>query len=174
MTFDFSAPITLGEITSIILAITAIVALAISVRQLVVQRNFNKKSVMPIPEIRAIDYENDIGVRIRNNGMGPLICLELSVSKGSDSKDHLIDWMPTDVTWDSFIRKSDFAVSPTQEIILLRLTGDSEEGDFTGIRDECRAILKDLTIKIKYRDIYGMEDVAKKKLEWFDDDKKRS
>src|SRR5665213_941427 len=63
---------------------------------LMTQRRHDRKSVQPIGHISVGDYENEIFVRLRNDGVGPMI---VRVSRVRDSLDgrteiSIVDFMP--------------------------------------------------------------------------------
>ena len=64
----------------LVTAWTAIAALFVSLLSIILtslnlwmQRTHNRKAVLPIGHITVGDYENDIFVRLRNDGVGPLL-----------------------------------------------------------------------------------------------------
>ncbi|MBI1183783.1 hypothetical protein GC194_05905 [bacterium] len=151
----------------------ALFAVAVSLYQLMIQRNFNKKSVMPLPEIRAIDLDENMSVAIRNNGLGPMICQRMEVTdRLGHSKAHVVDWLPKGIKWDFFIRKENYAISPNVEVELLTYKGKSCDDNYEENRKICRSILKDLIITLYYTDIYGKKFVYTKDLAWFADESK--
>lgn len=162
-------------------ALTAIAALFIStvsilltVINLWMQRTHNRKSVHPIGHISVGDYENEIFVRLRNDGVGPLIVDTVSVSSNeiAYSKDSLIEFMPMlpgNYPWATFVRDlKGRAISAGDQITLLKLNGDPGAKDFESSKTIVRKILSNLIVQIQSRDIYGKNlPVITRPLTWF-------
>lgn len=153
-------------------AFIALAAVFLSYRTVQLQQTHNVLSVKPLPHVAVADYEERLTVRIDNNGPGPLIVNSVEVENGSQTKDSVIDWMPdlpTGIYWDTFLGKVNArSVPPGGQIILLQLNGDPSEPRFMEARDMCRAILSELTVVIKYTDIYGSKiSTYRTDLSWF-------
>ena len=162
-----------GEWMSIGIAFTAVVLAFVSIT---IQKTHNKKSVVPLGEVVPTDYPDHIAVKIWNNGTGPLVCQKLRIShKNGGQKDHLIDWMPKGIMWNTFIRKPGFAIIPGHSVTLIELSTDHLETDteFVKNRDRAREVLKELTVHLEYKDIYNKQmPEINRRLDWFDDEQK--
>lgn len=142
------------------------------------QRQHNVLTVKPIPEITLYDGEDSLRVKLRNHGVGPLLVRHLTVSNGMEDKEKLLDWMkplPEGLTWTNFANSiKDRTVPPGEEIVLLELTDESDDNNlvdpaiFGRARRNTRLCLSNLTVKVKYTDIYGSKfDTHSQELNWF-------
>lgn len=152
--------------------VVSIISFVLAWKSLAVQRHHNRLSVRPLAFISRSDYENSLAVKIHNNGVGPLIITSVRVFDGNDTKRSLIEWMgaiPYRVTWDDFTRDFvDRSLAPGDAIVLLKLTGDASDQDFCEIRNACRLVLRQLTVKVEYRDVYDQPmKPVERKLDWF-------
>jgi hypothetical protein len=152
--------------------VVSVVSLYVGLRALRLQHRHNVLSVKPLPIVSYGDYEDRLTVAIHNNGPGPLIIKGVAVSNGSESKDSLIDWMPAlggVLCWDTFTGSVDHRSIPSGgEIILLQLSGDSEDAAFREARDSCRVVLGKLKVTADYTDIYeSIMPPIERSLEWF-------
>lgn len=160
--------------------IIALLALFVSITSAIVgfktlkmQHKHNVLMVKPIASIEISDYENSLSVYIRNNGTGPMIINSVTVSSGSETKNNLIDWMqdlPVKPVWDFFVTDTaGRSLTSGDEILLLSLKGDDTDQNFVSIRDNCRRILRYLSIEVSYTDVYNTPmPIQKRKLSWFD------
>lgn len=139
-----------------------------------IQREHNYKSVKPIASIDLGDYENDIYVKITNNGIGPMIIKEASMSKGDIKSENLIELLPEtikyNVTWDTFssdIRQHSIKVDGC--IYWLRKKFDVTDQNDSNLRRALREELKKITIKVQYTDIYEKNHYEiERDLKWFE------
>lgn len=143
----------------------------LAVCNMVIQRSHNRKSVLPIGHISVGDYENDIFVRLRNDGIGPMIIERLSVSQptSSDTKDALIHCMPDGILWSTFVEDvSGRAISAKEYITLVQLEGETKDPRFAKTKQNVRKTLSGLTVKVEYKNIYGERmSPAIRNLSWF-------
>ena len=59
-------------------------------------------------------------------------------------------------------------ILPGKRVCLIELKGDDAEDKYRRFRGRLREALKDITLELEYRDIYGKRmKTEKKKLEWF-------
>lgn len=135
------------------------------------QRIHNTLTVKPIPEITVTDYENSLSVKLRNHGSGPLLIKSFIATFHENSCQSLIDCMP-DINgrhWTNFAGViNGRALLSGQEIILLELTADVKEVDFSLPRDLARLALSQTEIVVQYSDIYdSFFSPYKKSLSWF-------
>lgn len=166
----------------LVTAITAVAALFVSAVSIILaifnmttQRTHNRKSVMPIAHVRVGDYENRIFVRLRNDGVGPMLIDTIAVAKrGAKNKKQatLMEFMPdlpAGIFWTTFVADlSGWALSANNDLPLLLLEGDAGDPKFVGARQSVRQALAELKIEIRYRDIYGRQmPPAVRDLEWF-------
>ena len=131
------------------------------------QRAHNFNSVRPILQLDLGDYEDDIYVRIYNNGVGPGIIKNIEIKKYNDGaiRSDIIGYFENlDWEWDVFNTGLEgLAISPNCYTYFIEMKFPN---DFQ--RERIRRILKDLHIKIEYIDIYNnsMEPINTS-LDWF-------
>ena len=161
-------------VISVCSLVTSIVAIIIAIITYKSQVRHNKNSVKPILNIVVGDYEDDLYVKIVNNGVGPaLINKTLCVNKRYKQEDFcliqnsrliqdpcLVHLIPHSVKFrDSFVVLSHFTdfveniegrtIPPGDSITLLELSGKREK------YNALRAILKDVTVTVHYSDVYN-------------------
>ena len=166
----------------LVTAWTAIAALFVSLLSIILtslnlwmQRTHNRKAVLPIGHITVGDYENDIFVRLRNDGVGPLLIESATifrVEKEQESKSAIIDFMPDlpgDYAWSTFVRDiNGRAISSGDQITLISLKGQPGLEDFDASKEIVRRELSKLNVRISYKNIYDEKmPVAFRKLDWF-------
>lgn len=173
---DANAANALGAIASAAAAFLALLVSAISVGISVwavrSQRTHNELSVRPLAEITVADYENSLRVKLRNNGIGPMIVKAVAVSDGASIKSTVLAWMPTlpcGRPWTHFADVlQDRTLSPTSEIVLLELTATEDDPEFAACRNMVRAALAPLTVTVEYTNIYNSDMPPRvKALSWF-------
>lgn len=173
---DASAANAFGALASAAAAFLALLFSAISVWISVwsarTQRKHNELSVRPLAEVTVADYENSLRVKLRNNGSGPMIVSEVTVTDGSSAKNCLIEWMPelpAERLWTNFTHAlRQRTLQAGAEIVLLELTEQEGEPNFDECRDLIRRHLAPLSVNVEYTDIYGSTmPPCKKSLSWF-------
>lgn len=158
--------------------LTSIIAIIISITTYKSQVRHNRNSVKPILDIVLGDYENDLYVRIDNNGVGPAIIKNISCSNGNDERNCLLELIPgearvTTAHTDAIVPLfplTDFVediasrtIAPEKNIVLLELLEPNSRQ-----RLALRSVLKEITISINYTDIYGKEIfTTKRELSFF-------
>ncbi len=166
--------------------ITAICAVVISVCSLIVsvislwrQRQHDRKSVLPIPQIILADYEDRLSVAIENAGVGPLVIqgLDVTHSLSNEVKPSVIAHMPdlpSRYFWSTFAEKVEGrAISAQNRLVLLELVRpDSIEEKFDQTFDQVRNAIRTqlgyLTISVSVADIYGAKlPICIRHLDWF-------
>jgi hypothetical protein len=157
----------------------SIIGLWLSIRALKIQRQHNYMSVKPIGKIKLGDYENTIFVKIANSGVGPLIIKELKITNQVDIKDNLIDYcdldLPEGLTWKDFVKNLiDRVIRVDEDLFLIEIVGLDEPltkdhvRDYAEFKTRLRNILSNLTIELKYTDIYEKNLYTEtRKLDWF-------
>jgi hypothetical protein len=148
----------------------SVVSILIGVFSLWIQRKHNRLSVRPIGIIARSDYENRLAIRVKNAGIGPMIVksIENSNNKGTKKK-YPLDWMPSDIMWAGFRRDlKNQTIMAGDSTVLLEYKIDPQDEDSARQRDEIRSVLKNLTIRIVYTDVYGKEQPELvRSLDWF-------
>lgn len=139
----------------------------ISSRTFKLQREHNIKSVKPILQIGQWDYENNLCVDMRNSGSGIAIVTTMAAMNKTDvSKNCIYDWLPKKLEgtmnykeyWTAY---KNFVVQPGQIIKLIEIPVDTKVEEQKKQREDIRSILRQLTIKATYEDIYGNKMVDK-------------
>ena len=148
------------------------VSIVLTVLTLWMQRVHNFKSVTPIAHSTVSDYEDKVSVGLKNNGIGPMIIEQFTVSDGQKEKDDIISWMPDlpiDIFWDTYRGSSDGLPIPSnEETVMIRLVADPKDNRFSVFRDQVRRVLSRLTVRVKYKDIYGRRmPLEERSLTWF-------
>lgn len=170
---EFPAAATIADLTTyatIGSTVIAVMAFVISIWTAWTQRQHNKLSVRPLPEIQLRDMNGHIRIKLINNGTGPLIINKLEVlNKNKVVGRALIDLMPLGGGWSFFVAAIDGrSVAPNGEITLLDFEYDPNniaELDFATLTREA---LCGLNIDISYKSIYGNTlPRYKKDLVWF-------
>lgn len=149
------------------------VSIILAIATILINRKHNRISVRPLARIDVGDYENRLFVRVESCGVGPLIVSELIIARGHQAiGGQLIDQMPKlplPVRWSTFNSElKGRALRPGEGVTLLELEGSQQDGKFVQARNDVRRALGELTVKVKYEDMYGkkMKD-AERELSWF-------
>ena len=140
--------------------IISIVAIIQTSGTLKLQRKHNYLSVKPIPIVSIQNYDNLIGVKLHNAGIGPLIISDFSVVDiNKHIKNNLIDFMPLlpdSIFWSDYRKNIDDAtITPNSSYDLLLFIGNVNSAMFIKYRDSIKTILKDLSIELEYTDVYN-------------------
>lgn len=148
----------------------SVFALFISIITMFFQQKHNKNSVIPLGRIIVGDYEDDIFVKIVNSGTGPLIVEKLYCNlKNEKITDTLIELLEeileNEIATDFVEDITNRVISPNKEIILFRITREEEIEE--QLKKKLRQRLSDVTIEIKYKDIYNQSFIEKRKLNFF-------
>lgn len=170
---------TANAMSSVANTVIAVCALFVSLVSLYVasatlrhQRQHNMLSVTPIPEVTVADFENSLRVKIRNHGSGPLLIRRVEVSDGSQILESVIAWMPdlpAGMFWVTYAENlKGTSLLPGKEVILAQLDGDETDAEYVAMRDECRGLLRKLSVCVEFSDVYGTRMIPLvKKLDWF-------
>jgi hypothetical protein len=161
-----------GALVALFAFLMSVLSVFFTWRSLKHQRTHNSLSVRPLPYITVGDYEDNIYVKIRNNGTGPLIVQSLTVSGANDPTAPLVTNMPsllTGVAWTNFVGATEGRSIPVGgELVLLELSDPSLGGRFQLSRDMVRAALGKLSLSLNYTDIYGSKlPPCSRDLKWF-------
>lgn len=125
------------------------------------QREHNFKSVTPILYIQTLDHDEEVSVKLYNNGVGPLLITNIIITNGIESNHDLISWMPYHPKrisyWTTFIKGfGAMSIYPGGFISFLLLeNADPDLPDFVLYRQEARRHLAKLKITVEYKDIYN-------------------
>lgn len=143
-------------------------------KSLAVQREHNYKSVTPILRIWTPDHNEEVSVKFYNDGIGPLIITNVSVTNGIEETKDLISWMPRHPKgisyWTTFIGGfGETSISPGSfHSILLLENKDEDLPDYAAFRHEVRKHLSKLCLTVQCKDIYERPLRSQTiSLEWF-------
>ena len=153
--------------------LVAFVSVLLSMWTAYLQRRHMRLSVRPVGVIPVADWENRVGVFLKNTGLGPMRIVSLQASdEHGNTSDKLLDLMPAlegETMWTTFHDTVDGAtIEPGYEYRLLLLEGDLDDEDFISSRDRARDRLQYLTVTLEYEDLYGVRmEPCVKRLTWF-------
>ena len=168
--------------TSIFSLVLSVVAIIISINTYRSQKEHNKNSVRPILNIVLGDYEDDLYVRVDNNGVGPAIVSSMNcVCSYFDelmSANSLVDLIPYEATvqgknsgatanmhsFTDFVEDiTGRTIPPGGSITLLRIENPKREQLLA-----FRNLLKKCSVEIGYTDIYSSKPwTCKRSLDFF-------
>jgi hypothetical protein len=145
------------------------------------QHEHNQLSVRPLANIAFGDYENDLWVKLVNNGTGPMVIKSITAIGAANPSEPLINAMPdlprNDlVTWRHYIAADTTGRSIRAgggQLGLLRLSRDNRKEAlalrelFALSRDTIRAALGPLRLRVEYTDIYEKKFVTERSLDYF-------
>jgi hypothetical protein len=149
---DANAANAFGALASTVAAVLAllvsVISVFISIWAMRAQRKHNELSVRPLAEVTVADYENSLRVKLRNNGTGPMIVTDVVVADGTSNKACLVDWippLPMGRLWTNFSHElRDRTLQPGSEVVLLELTENQGEEEFSLCREMVRVALAPL------------------------------
>lgn len=163
------------SVCSIIISIAAVVT---SVITYLSQKKHNKNSVRPILNIVIGDYEDDLYVRIVNNGVGPANVTDINCTLNARTEKSLIKLIPYEASvsnsnseeianlhqFTHFVEDiTGRTIPPNGTITLLQL----RDADYAQ-KVALRTYLKEVVVGIKYTDVYnGKPWDCKRELSFF-------
>ena len=159
---------------AVIAVVLSLVSLYVAYAALKHQRGHNRLSVRPLAYIMLGDYQNQLFVKIINNGTGPMIVQAVVVDGAKEPMRPLVEAMPAllpKVMWTSFVEDcSNRSVPAGGELVLIDLSAasSSSNGQFELSRDKVRFALGKLAISVSYTDIYHSKlPIATRNLKFF-------
>jgi hypothetical protein len=140
--------------------IVAAVSIGIAFYGVKLQRQNNLMAVRPLPYISCADYEDLLWVKVRNDGVGPLIINRVEFDRDGRSAEYpdLISYMPqlpADLHWSKFSRGLARTVAVGADLPLLELQLDPSKKNHVQFRDACRAALRRIEVTVSYTDMHG-------------------
>jgi hypothetical protein len=93
--------------TAILAVIASTISIFVAAINMKLQRIHYRKTLLPIGSLILGDYEQEIFVRLRNDGAGPMILNEISVYRAGERDkigSALIDFMPEGLGWITFVK----------------------------------------------------------------------
>lgn len=160
---------TVTGLTAILAIVASTISILVAILNMRWQRIHYRKTLMPIGSISMGDYEDNLFVRLRNDGAGPMIMDEIEIFRQDEKVGSaLIDLMPRGLIWTTFVKNiSGRAFASGKEIDLISISGNSEDSEFLDSRRSVREALSGLSIKAKYHSIYGDKEHCRRSLDWF-------
>ncbi|HEY5238052.1 MAG TPA: hypothetical protein VIJ62_06695 [Rhizomicrobium sp.] len=143
--------------------ILALIALAVSIYTMWIQRRHNFKSLQPLPFISFMDQENRIAVALTNVGVGPFIIDKLAVrnSRTGEEKGNVFHFMPPlpdGILWSMFVCNDieERPIAVDDPLVLVEFIAEPMNSlRISEVRDAIRVALSELTMSVDGRDIYG-------------------
>lgn len=152
----------LSKFSDLATAITAILALLISVAALrdshkfsKLQREHNVKSVKPIADVHAINYDDVIEITLLNKGIGPMLIKKISFKKDESISESLDELLEYSVGSCGALVFNDSVVEINGEITIMKRSVDPSNQKDVDSADKLRKELSAVTILLQYEDVYG-------------------
>jgi hypothetical protein len=161
-------------IVAILALVTSVTSTLLTYRALKLQRIHNAKSLKPILYLSPFDYENSLKILLANNGVGPAIITNIQVEKNQhEIKPSIIEWLPeklpNGMNYKEYLTESNnITLNAGNKGVMLELYLNPEVEKERTEREKIRGILRQLTVKIEYSDIYENQmPIYEKKLDLF-------
>lgn len=143
----------LAIVISLLSVIISVLSIKVSIKTLNEQKEYNRICEMPIPFVFTMNYENEIGMEIKNYGKGVLFIQKIVFKdvKGKESS-CLYDLMPKDINWKNYLQTTDnfiLAVAPNDKIVFICLSSDNKTE-----KEKARKALDNISVKLVYTDVY--------------------
>ncbi len=151
--------------------VTSVVSIFLGMMGLNMQKRHNKKTVLPIAVINLADYNDLVRIRISNNGAGPLIFKSFRTRKMNSpesGKNYPIEWMERVERFNEY-RKGleNHAMLPSDSLTLLEYKIDPDNTTEVKELEAIRTNLKELTLQVLYKNVYGDQFKVERSFEWF-------
>lgn len=138
----------------------AVVSTYYAYRTFKVQREHNIKSVRPILHVAQWDYENSLRIELMNRGPGIAMVKSIEVFRDAgDIKTCIFDWLPMQLAEGMNYKEyltahKDFSMMPGDVDIMLELPVNHKIPGQRQVREQIRAVLRQLVVRVRYEDIY--------------------
>lgn len=138
----------------------AVLSLLITVQSLRDNRKHNRNSLKPIINVIPYDYSNCILIELVNEGVGTAIINNIVVEKNEhEKKESVYHWMPTlpeGISYNNYLTRSkDIPMRAGKIIQILEIRNDELKTTQRQFREQMRGVLRQLTIRINFTDVYG-------------------
>lgn len=158
------------SIMAVCAVIVSVISLFVAIKALSAQKEHNKLSVKPIAHFSKGDYEDQIFVKLKNYGMGPLLISSFDIKKDKSSFKRLIDSfddLASKISWDTFTDDIEGRVlAPQKEFVLIQASFSSPEQK--DIKDAIRQSLAKTSLTVEYKCVYNeQQPKVEEKLDWF-------
>jgi hypothetical protein len=165
--------VSLDAVQSWIALIVAVVSIGIAFYGVKLQRQNNLMAVRPLPYISCADYEDLLWVKVRNDGVGPLLVRNVTIRRdGAPGQfDNIVNYLPalpSGLFWSKLTKDYVRTVPVGSDMPLLELRLDAGDRAQVKFREACRSELKRLELTVEYTDLHGsfFEPVSRN-LDWF-------
>lgn len=153
--------------------IVAAVSIGIAFYGVKLQRQNNLMAVRPLPYISCADYEDLLWVKVRNDGVGPMLVKEVLFYKDGEIGEFtdLVSYMPklpAGLFWSKFSSGFVRTVPVGSDLPLIELRLDPAKPAQSRFRDACRSELRHIEVIVRYTDMHGSTfEPASRNLDWF-------
>lgn len=153
--------------------LVAAISIAIAVNGVKLQRQNNLLSVRPLPYISCADYEDLLWVKVRNDGVGPLLVTKVEFRKNGAIGEHenLVSYLPIlpkGLFWSRLSKDYVRTVPVGADLPLVELSIDPDKPVQAKFRDDCRKALSQIEVIVEYTDMHGTQfPPATRNLDWF-------
>lgn len=129
----------------------SVFAFGVSIYTAYLQRKQSRLSVTPLLHIFGMDYNDEIGLEIANNGLGSMIVREIWFENEKNQKrKSLIDLMPQDIEWKEYLYTNHlFSIPAGDKICIIKIFPKDDRE-----REEARKALKNIRVHVEYADLY--------------------
>jgi hypothetical protein len=147
--------------------IIALCALLVSVASILIgyfslklQHKHNRLSVRPIGKIHFVTTNDSIKIEIRNDGVGPMLCSNLSVYdnkfniKNNNLRD-AISILQEKKDWLKVSTSPQFTIGAGEQKSLLEISTNHMSSEFQDYHAQILTALRKITLELEYSDIYG-------------------
>jgi hypothetical protein len=137
-----------------------VIAIFLSLLAIHFEKKHNRQSVKPLAHILLDDSPNGLSIKLINKGLGPMIIKDfIAENKYGNKENNIYYHLPKfkGNKWFSYqyhTKPINYIVSKDEEFSLLEIRGDIRNKNYMDFKMYIRNILKDLTITIKYTDVY--------------------
>ena len=153
--------------------IVAAVSIGIAFYGVILQRRNTLMSVRPLPYVSCADYEDLLWVKVRNDGVGPLLIKSVELKRGGALGEfpELVSYLPKlpkGLFWSKFSSGFVRTVSVGSDLPLIELSLDPSNPVHARFRDACRNELRRIEVIVSYTDMHGSTfEPVSRNLDWF-------
>jgi hypothetical protein len=152
----------------------AAVSIGIAFHGVKLQRQNNLMAVRPLPYISCADYEDLLWVKVRNDGVGPMLVRSVTFNRdGSPGEfENILSYLPPlprGMYWSKLSKDYVRTVPIGSDIPLIELHIDPTKPVQAKYRDDLRKALQRLEVIVNYTDMHGSAfKPVSRNLNWFD------
>jgi hypothetical protein len=153
--------------------VVAAVSIGIAFYGVKLQRQNNLMSVRPLPYISCADYEDLLWVKMRNDGVGPLLVRNILFTKeeGPGEFANLVQYLPPlpdGLHWSKLSKDYVRTVPVGSDLPLIEVSIDPANPAHVKFREACRKSLSQIEIAVDYTDMHGSSfEPVSRDLDWF-------